>query len=453
MPLHLLHVTRFKARLASACGILPFLLGVAPAYAAPIELKETLRYALQHVPALLSAEENHAIRLRQKEQAAAKFLPSLDFKSTQGLQKAEPAVQGPTMQQSGSGPGFGQLTLSLTETLYDNGQSFTQRDIADANAKISELQIRQTRDDVIYQVTKAFYSLSQADILWRTDQQQAELMNKQLRLLDVKYRQGLKTKIELTRLQSQVQRAELEVMTAQNARTAAAIDLLRAMGAPVTDNAFEFATLNAEEALRDEPVLPTVVPVVADSYTARISRLEDIVAERNINLAERKNLPVITLSSAVEYQNPDYIAASDRPWVHDYFDWNVSLGLTYNIWDAGSRRNDIAIAASERSIKAQEKTDKLATLAADIHKLMASLPSLGESFRLNKRLIALEQENFDHLEKDYREGKVAYLDLVGGLQDLLTAKVGFFTTYIAILQAQAQYRYYKGTIYDGVADS
>jgi outer membrane protein TolC len=65
----------------------------------------------------------------------------------------------------------------------------------------------------------------------------------------------------------------------------------------------------------------------------------------------------------------------------------------------------------------------------------------------------LEQSNFAILEEDYRQGKVAYLDLVTGLSDLLSARVSYYTNYISILTAMAQYRYYEGTIYETVANS
>ncbi|MHA0111714.1 TolC family protein, partial [Klebsiella pneumoniae] len=70
---------------------------------------------------------------------------------------------------------------------------------------------------------------------------------------------------------------------------------------------------------------------------AQIAAREDAAAAGTIDLARRKNLPVVTLATGVGYQVPDYLGIQDRPWLSDYVTWNVTVGLTYNIWDNGSR--------------------------------------------------------------------------------------------------------------------
>ena len=82
---------------------------------------------------------------------------------------------------------------------------------------------------------------------------------------------------------------------------------------------------------------------------------------------------------------------------------------------------------------------------------MGNLKALKVSWQLNRDLLKMEQENFTNLEDDYRQGKVAYLDLVTGLSDLLAAKTNFYTNYINLMSSLAQYRYYEGTIYDFAA--
>jgi outer membrane protein TolC len=309
---------------------------------------------------------------------------------------------------------------------------------------------------MLLRVSQAFYSLSQAEILLGTNVQQAQLTAKQLNKLEALYRQGLKTKREFFRLKSQAQRAAIEVSNAKVARRNAEIELRRTMGVPADATGITFVTLTTDDIQAHDPDVPTQVPTVQQSYQAKITEYQNAIGEDNIELARRRNLPVLTVGSGLNYQVPDYMrvqAGTGTPDAPNSWTWNVTVGVNYNIWDAGSRRRDIDIAASQRLIQNRDNRDKLFARAAEIAKLMETLRNLKGNLQLNKELMRLEQSNIAILEEDYRQGKVAYLDLVTGLSDLLSARVSYYTNYISILTAMAQYRYYEGTIYETVANS
>jgi len=225
---------------------------------------------------------------------------------------------------------------------------------------------------------------------------------------------------------------------------------------PVDATGITFVTLTTDDIQAHDPEVSTQVPTVDQSYLAKITEYQNTIGEDNIELARRRNLPVLTVGSGLNYQVPDYLrvqAGSGAPDAPNSWTWNVTVGVNYNIWDAGSRRRDIDIAASQKVIQNRDNRDKLFARAAEIAKLMETLRNLKSNLQLNKELMRLEQSNFAILEEDYRQGKVAYLDLVTGLSDLLSARVSYYTNYISILTAMAQYRYYEGTIYETVANS
>jgi len=439
------------------------------AAAAPLSLAESLRYALENAPAMQQARSTIEVREAQVDKARARYLPSLDLTTTQGLlrsgQQQFTVVGGGGNAGGGTGTGggtlqpisgnkspwFSQLGLSLTETVYDNGQSLMQHDISEANLEIARLNMLETRDTTLLEVTRAFYALSQSDILLNTNQQQAQLTAKQLSKLESLYRQGLKTKREYFRLKSQAQRAAIEVGNAQVARRNAEVELRRVIGVPPASTDISFVTLTAEDLQRDEPALPTKVPTVDGSYLAKIADLEGRVATVNIDLARRRNLPVVTLSSTLNYQVPSYLAFAPSEGRSNQWNWNLLLGVNYNIWDSGSRRRDIDQSASQLGIQNRDNRDKLYARATNIAKLMETLRNLKSNLHLNRELMRLEQVNFTTLEEDYRQGKVAYLDLVTGLSDLLSARVSYYTNYINLLTAIAQYRYFEATIYETAA--
>lgn len=455
----LLRMIFAKARLLIHLSLCGLVLVAAPARAATMGMREILQYTLLHAPGLTQSQEQLRIRGWQQDQAKAKFLPSLDVTTSQGLQKSvvppwaarrdafDPGAASP----SNNPPLFATLGLSLSETFYDNGQSQAQLDLSNADREVAALTVQKTRDEALLGAMKSYYALSQAHILLETNKQQHELLDKQLRLLGTMYRQGLKTKREYLRLESEVRRAAVDVRSAAARVDAAEVDLRRAIGAPPSDRTVLFSVIPADVVLKNTLAFPSTVPGVERSYEARIAAFDAASAAQRVELARRKNLPQLTISSGVNYQNPDYLGLHGRPQAQDLLAWNVTVGLNYNLWDDGSRRHDIDIAASQQLIQSEDTKDKLAALAADIATLMQSLGNLSDIWRLNLQLITLEQENLKNIEQDYREGKVVYLDLITGLTALLNAKVNFFSTYFAAQQALAQYHFYEGTIADAVA--
>ena len=454
----LLRMIFAKARLLIHLSLCGLILAAAPGMATTMGMQEVLQYTLLHAPGLTQSQEQLRIRGWQQDQAKAKFLPSLDVTTSQGLQKSAAPPWAtrrdafdPGAAPSTNSPLFGTLGLSLSETFYDNGQSQAQLDISSADREVAVLTAQKTRDEALLGALKSYYALSQAHILLETNKQQHELLDKQLRLLGTMYRQGLKTKREYLRLESEVRRAAVDVRAAAARVDGAEVDLRRAIGAPPADRSVMFSVTPAEVVLKNTLAFPSAVPGVERSYEARIAAFDAASAAQRVELARRKNLPQLTISSGVNYQNPDYLGLHGRPQAQDLFAWNVTIGLNYNLWDDGSRRHDIDIAASQQLIQSGDTKDKLAALAADIETLMQSLSNLSEIWRLNLQLISLEQENLKNIEQDYREGKVVYLDLITGLTALLNAKVNFFSTYFAAQQALAQYHFYEGTIADAVA--
>ncbi|MGZ3687438.1 MAG: TolC family protein [Bdellovibrionota bacterium] len=87
---------------------------------------------------------------------------------------------------------------------------------------------------------------------------------------------------------------------------------------------------------------------------------------------------------------------------------------------------------------------------ADIERLMQQLSLEQHQYSLTKELLTLSQKTYVLLEEQYRLGKITYLDLITGLNDLLDAKTGFLSTHFSSLQSVAHYRFYEGTLYEAI---
>lgn len=418
----------------------------SPPVPAGMSLSDAVNFALTHSPRIAKADALLEASGLEIENAKARLFPSLDLSANHGLEKSlpEPAIK------PAESPVVSQLSLALTQPLYDNGESGTRREIANLNRDLATIAKGKARDDLILDVARGFYRLSLTDILVTIKRRQQELLSKQYRLMNAQYQQGLKTKKDFLRFKSETQRASITVQQAQMRREEAEIALTKLLGHEDGTASPTYATLAPETVAKSTPVFPKVLPDIKTSYAYKQHAIEAKVSAQNLDLARRKNSPEITLGAGANYGNAGYLNSDDPIYAKDSVSWNIMLGFKYNIWDGGSRRREAEIVATQIRIADLDSAAQLSDLDSTLQALMANLVSLKASHYLNKELMELEEESYQHLEGEYRQGRVSYLDLITALADLLDARVGFYTTYISILESLAEYSYYEGTLYDSL---
>src|SRR5262245_28820273 len=109
-----------------------------PSWGKSLTLKEAVLYGIDHSPSLDSSRRQLAISQMDRRSAIARLLPSLDLSSRNGVQGQSPG--------SFDTPWASQLSLGLTENLYDNGQSWTQLRISQLTEELSSHQYHRDRD-------------------------------------------------------------------------------------------------------------------------------------------------------------------------------------------------------------------------------------------------------------------------------------------------------------------
>jgi outer membrane protein TolC len=435
-------------------GFLAVALLAPPALAAPIAptgagltLTDAVAYALEHAPALASARLSVDLRALETDNAEARRYPSLDVEADHGLARnyPDPAPAPET-------PYTSKLALTLTQPLYDNGETSTRIAIARTNSDVATLTVLKTRDDLVLDVVKAWYRVSGAALALAIKREQRDLLDQQMRQFVIQYKQGLKPKQDYLRFDADAQRAVIDVQSAEGELRNAQIDLARAMGRDVAaSEPVEVATLDPAAARKQTLEIPKTVPDVDRSWLVRLAQLEDAATGQEVELTRRKNRPEVTLSSGASYQLGNYLNSPDPIYTHDGASWQVALGVKYNLWDGGTRSRDIALAEGSRRAKQLDVEGQRRTLAAQLSGLMIDLGNLAASRALSERLLTTEEESYASLQSEYRQGRVAYLDLTKGLSDLLAARLGFYATHISLLTTLATYRYHEGTLYDRLA--
>ncbi len=422
-----------------------------------LNLKEAVDFALSNSPTFSSAKKSQTINELQYKTAVAKLFPSLDFSTSDGLQNNIPVADSTDtnaiITPNPTSPWYSSVSLGLTESLYDNGVTSTNIDIADLNKEITSINYKKTRDSLTLDVVSEFYHFSLLSALLDVRKQQQAILGKQFKTLTNQYLQGFKPKSDYLRLKIQVQQAEVDRISAEDDQAQSLVNLLKILGVgEQTQQIPTFRTVAVQRAQNLQNLFPKQAPPLSHVYDFQLAQIQEKVNEKNVQLVRRNYWPQLLLTSGATYSNLNYINSPTTFASGNQLSWYALVTLNYNFWDWGSRKRNVEVAELNRDIQQNSLNQNLISIHASIESLMASISKTNQSYVLNQELLTLQEESNRDLEIQYREGKATYLDLITSLNSLLATKIQFYTSYFNALTSIAQYKYYEGKIYDTITE-
>ena len=424
--------------------ILAFFATASARAATPLTLAQAVHYAIEHSPAIVAAADTRALRENDYRNRVSALLPQADLTAVHGLGGTfdSPALPAPTSPRTSN------LTGTLSESLYDNGQSLTQLKTADLSRQLAVLDYQRTRDSLVLEVVQGYYRLSAARTVQEANVRQQELLDKQFRQLTDQYKMGLKTRKDFVRFEAQVQKGQTTLLNGQAGMDHALVELRRSLGfglGPATDTDFVSVSPDRAEAAPPASLSPEL-PLAA-TYEARLAQLQKTINEQSVSLAEREYWPRAFVTADLAYQNAGYLGPNGTT-TNGGWNWDALLTIKASLWDWGTRRRGVSSAELTRDISAASLDQNLLVVSSLLMKLGKDLDRDRRIHLTNQELLKLETQSFKYVESDYREGKISYLDFETALNNLLAARTGLYASYYGYLQDVAQYSYYEGTAYD-----
>lgn len=411
-----------------------------------ISITEAVQFALEHSPRIDSARRFQTLRDLEYRTSVARMLPSLDLNTVHGLQNNIPiGGYGSLLTPNTSAPWYSSLTLGVTENLYDNGVSLTQSRIAELNQEIASLAAQKSKASLILDVSSEFYQFSLTDVLLQTRKQQQQILERQFNSLTAQYHQGLKTKLDFLRFKAQVQRSQIDQVNVRKSQEASTTRLLQLLNSD-TSAPLAFEAISAQRNRSLETLFPEEELQLEQGYDFRLSRLQRDINEKNVNLAVRRYWPQVNFGAGITYSNLNYVNSGSSFAVGSQLTWNALIGVQFNFWDWGIRRRDVAAARITRELQENELAIGLLDTRTKMKIVMIDLSKVRENLALTKDLFQYEEENYQNMDIQYREGKVQYLDLITTLNNMLDAKIQFYSAYFEALRQLVNYRYYAGTL-------
>ena len=337
--------------------------------AQPLTLEQCIQLAVENATDMRNARINLAIDGLRVKDARARYYPDIFLN---GRYDFSDAVDfGFERENYGLGVG-GQYTL------WDNGQreaTFSQaKDRRDATLNRNE----QTKQNLIFQVTQAYYNVLKAQELVKVDLEILERSRENTNRVRAFVEAGIQIEADVATAQVTEANDELSLLNDQNALEIAMATLPRIMGldpatlitvAEDTDYALyrdkgqiEAVVLSIEEAIQRafetrpefKELQSTINRLEWDLTLARLSRWPQLNAEYNYNV----NLD-------------DYL--HERENFTDFRSWEVRTTLNFPIFDGGFRTRRIQEAALSLEQVREDASDLERSVALDVRQAYLNL--------------------------------------------------------------------------------
>jgi outer membrane protein, multidrug efflux system len=410
----------------------------APAQASTFTLRDAAVYAIRHSPSLDSAQRETLISELDRRNAAAAFLPSLDLTASHGVRRNIPRTE--------ESPWVSNLSLDLTETLYDNGQALTRHSVAKLVEEESRIRLLQTRDKLLLDLAAEFFRHGLAKKVLEVQQEQYDLLKRQFQIVESGYRQGIRTRKDYLRFRTQVNRADIELGNARNGLLKAEEEIKRLMGVPLGSG--EIFQFQADES-KPEQERPLELRL-EQHREFRVTRLQEEAQRLQERQAHRRLWPELTLTAGASYGSASYLGTGHGFKERDGFSWNAIFGLRYNFLDWGTRSREARIESERTALRLNASETGLQALRLELSRLALDLRQLQENFRLGEELLRLEERNLELITSEYRQGKVQYLDYITSLKDFASARIGYYSSLFDLKKGVLTQKFHRGSLYEAI---
>ena len=399
------------------------------------QLKDLVEYALVHSPQ--SKNSTHRLRINhfKVKNAVSQFFPSLDLKTDLGYRKDSMILQDTPLTTG--------LTLSLSETLYNNGVNVTAYHIAKQENSRSFIEYARDQSQICLDVFREYSNYSLLIYLLKVQKAQYELITQQFQLTEEEYKRGGQKRIDFLRLKAEFQRSRLLISQAE-ANINQSIESLKSI-IGFRGTSLKVAPMKVREVKYKLIDVKEVEDILRNHYESKIASYSKNINKSQVQLEKRKYWPSITVDANMSYLNSNH-----KFYRSDPINLSAFITLRYNLWDWGIRKRNVSIAEVTSYIQNNDIDQSLLRLRTQIETLFINIKQQVNSLNLSKELIDLEKEAYDSIAHDYHNGLLTFLDFINAFNNYQRAQESYYTNFFNLKKLLSEYEHHRGDLYENI---
>ena len=269
---------------------------------------------------------------------------------------------------------------------------------------------------LIAQVGNTYLTFLADEELLALTQQTLKTREESLRLTNLRFENGVSSKLDLQQAVSLVEQARTTLAQAQRQRAQDLNLLTLLIGQPIPDNLPAGATL----ATTNLPDLPAGMPsdLLAVRPDIRSAEQQLIAANANIGAARANYFPHITLTGSAGTASSELSGL----FKSGTFGWTFAPQAILPLFDFGRTRAGVESARAQRDIAVAQYEKSIQTAFREVADALAGQATYSEQLRAQQAVAAAETDRFNLSDLRYRNGTASYLDLLDAQRSLFTAQ-------------------------------
>lgn len=426
--------------------IITFGAGLAASAQQSRSLKECIDYGLQHFGSMRVAQYQVETANQQARQALGQYLPQVsgtgNFTDNLKLQTTllPAGFAGPEPRRISLGSKYQtNLSAQLTQTIYDKSLLIGIK-ANEANQKLADLSVRQTREEIIYNIASNYYQvfIVQQQIALLKDN--LERTQQVLNILKLQRDNGVIQPIDYTNTEVSFNNTRSQLSLSENNLALALNRLKYQMGLPQ----------EAELTLSDTLLLKKVPTVEEANFSAQ-SLISYQKANANLDLQRLQLLRTKagyqpTLNFSASYGTlalGNQLADGFRN-----FTGFGSIGLRLNIPIFDGFQRDAQIQQNRLTVMTQEEQLRLNTAAYQLQFSNAhtQIQKSKTNIENDDRTVKLAQEVYNITTLQYKQGTKSLTDLINADNSYRQAQSNYINSLINFYQARLDLEQSQGSL-------
>jgi outer membrane protein, multidrug efflux system len=269
---------------------------------------------------------------------------------------------------------------------------------------------------LIAQVANTYLTYLADEELLALVQQTLKTREESLRLTNLRFENGVSSKLDLQQAVSLVEQARTTLAQAQRQRAQDLNLLTLLIGQTIPDALPTGATL----ATTNLPDLPAGMPsdLLAVRPDIRAAEQQLVAANANIGAARANYFPRITLTGTAGSASPQLSGL----FKSGTFGWTFAPQAILPLFDFGRTRAGVEGARAQRDIAVAQYERSIQTAFREVADALAGQATYSEQLRAQQAVAAAETDRFNLSDLRYRNGTASYLDLLDAQRSLFTAQ-------------------------------
>lgn len=404
-----------------------------------LTLTEAIDVAQKQNHDILLAEERIRDARLQITETGAQGLPQLAATASYGRQ--DPVTAGQVTNVGAGGAAGGGLTdnpqfaaflgtasvntfqsnVTLSQTLFAGFRIVDAVRLANVNVDMMLQALRQTRQNVAFRVTNAYFNALRAWQVVQIEEEALAQAREQIRAAEVRLKAGTGVRLDLLQAQSQMLQIQQRLSQSVNAYEKAKMQLNQVMGRetdyPVLLN--NYATVAAYQ-LDEAQSLQTALENRAD---LRQIRLQKEISEMNAVIQGRTLWP--TISAQVRYSLQDNAVVNGNS--ANIQNLNYGLNMNWPIFDGLAAQSKVQRAENSAQQAQINLNQKQQQVILDVRQAYMDVDEVLEREQLALAGVELAKENLRVARISYREGVGVMLDVITAQNNLQQAQNNLVT--------------------------